>query len=304
MKKCLIVLASYNGEKYIAEQIHSIMAQNNVFSFINVYDDKSDDGTLEIIEKIKINYPDRIKIFKNKYPSGSAAMNFLAALDSLTEIELDQYDFIALSDQDDIWLPDKLDCGIRNMIENSCDLYFSNLFIWNQNSNTISVLNKSPNFQKYDFLFEGGSAGCTYIMSNRFLFDLKSRFNFELFNNWVNLSHDWLIYFYARINRVKIYFDGASKILYRIHGSNVHGQLNISGIKSIFSRLIMVKNGWYRNHHKNYIHFLDYDSEEYRIISNYSSNIVFRYFVLFKYNFKLVRSKKKFFKLLVVSLFA
>ena len=43
MKKCLIVLASYNGEKYIAEQIHSIMAQNNVFSFINVYDDKSDD---------------------------------------------------------------------------------------------------------------------------------------------------------------------------------------------------------------------------------------------------------------------
>ena len=53
-------------------------------------------------------------------------------------------------------------------------LYFSNLILWDEKTNNKSIINKSYPQKKYDFLFEGGSAGCTYVFTNDFCLGLKN----------------------------------------------------------------------------------------------------------------------------------
>jgi rhamnosyltransferase len=94
-------------------------------------------------------------------------------------------------------------------------------------------------------LFEGGSAGCTYVFSSKFAADFRNNLFDIDYQKWDFFSHDLLIYFYARINCLKVVIDSRSEILYRIHGQNVHGQLNKSSFIAILRRLQLVNNGWY-----------------------------------------------------------
>ena len=122
----LVVLASYNGIKYIKEQIDSILTQKGVNVSLNIYDDCSNDGTLEFIVSEYSSNSTQIQIKKNIIPTGSAANNFFQALTNIDENEIEKYDFIAFADQDDIWLPNKLfEAGQKLRTENS-NLYFSN----------------------------------------------------------------------------------------------------------------------------------------------------------------------------------
>ena len=96
-----VALASFNGEKYIEEQLYSILNQTLIPFEIIICDDNSTDNTIKIIEKISKVYS-VIKIFKNKNKLG-VIKNFSKA------IELCSGDYIALSDQDDIWELNKLE---------------------------------------------------------------------------------------------------------------------------------------------------------------------------------------------------
>ena len=82
---------------------------------------------------------------------------------------------------------------------------------------TRGLLRKDYPQTQYDYLFDGGSAGCTYV----FTIDYARRPVEELevieYKGWPFLSHDWLIYFYARGNDDLAYFDSNSYMLYRIH---------------------------------------------------------------------------------------
>ena len=71
-----ILLASYNGEKYIAQQIESILTQTEQNFIIYVNDDCSSDRTYEIEKKYEAMYPDKIKVTRNKKNSGNAKYNF------------------------------------------------------------------------------------------------------------------------------------------------------------------------------------------------------------------------------------
>ena len=104
--KILIILASYNGAKYIKEQIDSILGQDLVCLDIMVYDDSSNDNTLEILDQYKLN--SNVIIHKREIGTGSAASNFLNAIKSIDDDIISSYDFVSFSDQDDIWLPNKL----------------------------------------------------------------------------------------------------------------------------------------------------------------------------------------------------
>jgi len=95
-----VALTTYNGEKYIEEQIVSIQEQSLVPYEIVICDDNSSDNTIEIIMKLQITYHN-IKLYQNKTQLGLNE-NFEKA------ISLCSCNYIALSDQDDIWLRDKL----------------------------------------------------------------------------------------------------------------------------------------------------------------------------------------------------
>ena len=92
-----VCLAAYNGEKYIEEQINSILCQLSLNDELLISDDGSTDKTIKIISDL--NDP-RIKLFKNNFKSVQKNFEFLLQ-NSIGEI-------IFLSDQDDIWEKNKI----------------------------------------------------------------------------------------------------------------------------------------------------------------------------------------------------
>lgn len=120
-----VCMSSYNGEKYIREQIMSILAQLGISDELIISDDGSTDGTLAIIKDIN---DDRIVLTINNEPHG-VNFNFENA------IKRAKGDFIFLSDQDDIWLPNKVaDCV--NALQ-SADLVVHDCIVVDKEKNVI-----------------------------------------------------------------------------------------------------------------------------------------------------------------------
>lgn len=121
MFKVSVCMATYNGEKYIKEQIASILSQLSADDEIIISDDNSTDNTLEIVSSFNDN---RIKIFKNNLGKGYSN-NFENAISHAIK------DVIFLSDQDDIWMADKVKKMMLALNDN--DLVISNALITDQN---------------------------------------------------------------------------------------------------------------------------------------------------------------------------
>ena len=111
MKTIGIVLATYNGEKFLAEQIDSILNQTINIAQIVVVDDCSDDNTLKIVTSYHDQYPELFSIYKNEENLGPM-QTFLRGIEECNT------DYIALSDQDDIWKPKKLEMLFHELTRN------------------------------------------------------------------------------------------------------------------------------------------------------------------------------------------
>lgn len=299
MVKVLVLMASYNGEKYIKEQINSILEQKNVAVEILISDDKSSDNTIPIVETM-ISQGLPIKLIKRKVGTGSAARNFISLIKEVSDVNT--FNAVAFSDQDDIWLPEKLDTAIRYLQSGSIDLYISNLILWDEKANKRSIIRKSFKQRKFDFLFEGGSAGCTYVFNVNLLRCLKTCVESLDFHHWQNFSHDWFVYFIARLNGFRVFIDEVPLILYRIHENNVHGHLNTSSFTAIRERIKLVKNGWYLGHIEGFLPLLKPGTPERNIYELYKKGFYFRLYLLFRYNFQLIRDPLKFFQFALLSL--
>ena len=118
--KISVAICTYNGEKFIEQQLQSILNQTLRVDEIVISDDNSDDKTIEILEQYKFLYPDIISINRNDLNVGTIR-NFEIVISHTTG------DFIFLSDQDDIWLPKKVETTIKTFDNNSeLILLFSN----------------------------------------------------------------------------------------------------------------------------------------------------------------------------------
>lgn len=98
-----VCLATYNGGRFIQEQMDSILPQLNKNDEVIISDDGSTDNTISILKGFN---DERIKIFQNKYEKGYSN-NFEHAL------ECSKGDIIFICDQDDVWEPDKVACMIE-----------------------------------------------------------------------------------------------------------------------------------------------------------------------------------------------
>ncbi|WP_394775110.1 glycosyltransferase family 2 protein [Flavobacterium sp.] len=122
-----VCIATYNGGKFIKEQLDSILLQLNTSDEIIISDDGSSDNTLEILE----SYNDsRIKIFRNSFRN--IILNFEFALKQA------KGDYIFLSDQDDVWLPNKVKVFLYSLT--SYDVVVSNCKVVNAN---LEIINES-----------------------------------------------------------------------------------------------------------------------------------------------------------------
>ena len=230
MKKIAVLLAAYNCEKYIEEQLDSILNQSGVDISIFVSLDKSTDSSYEIIQSYEKKYKN-IHILEYQKRYGSAGKNFFRLI---TEVNIDAYDFVSFSDQDDVWFPSKISHGINVLNNSNADAYSSNVIALWENGKT-KIIKKSHPQVEFDYLFQSAGPGCTYIFK-------KTKFKIfqkYLLNNIKNLHtvwlHDWLIYAFYRGNGYKWIIDQMPLMHYRQHNDNQIGA-NFS-IRSLLGRM-------------------------------------------------------------------
>ena len=154
-----VCIATYNGELFIWKQLSSILKQLSEDDEVIISDDCSTDSTLEIIQSFNDK---RIKIFSNKRFE-SLVFNFENAIKHASG------DIIFLSDQDDIWVDDKVEKYI-NTIE-SVDLVFSNVSIIDGKDSIVKnqVLTSIPKHKLFNLIFSNHVIGSTIAIKRRIL---------------------------------------------------------------------------------------------------------------------------------------
>lgn len=160
-KSVQVVMSTYNGEKYLKEQIDSILSQEGVDVRLYIRDDGSSDRTTDILA----SYQEHKNVKIEKGNNLGFAKSFLTALD-----ECDEADYYAFSDQDDVWEKDKLSTAIEILEEESQStplLYCSALQRVDENLNPLHVQSyHGLRINLPSMLTRGRLAGCTFVFNN------------------------------------------------------------------------------------------------------------------------------------------
>ena len=213
-----VCLAAFNGEPWLDEQIDSILEQTGVSVKIFVSVDRSTDGTLRLVQK-RANFEDRIEVLSYGERLGGAVSNFFHLLRT---VDFSGFDYVSLSDQDDVWFPDKLRRAHDEMQRTGADAYSSDVIVlWPSGAKTRSV--KSQPQRRWDFLFEAAGAGCTYVMRSSLALALQSFLRTNGAAAAQVRHHDWFLYAFARAIGSRWHIDPRPGMLYRQHGRNELG---------------------------------------------------------------------------------
>jgi glycosyltransferase involved in cell wall biosynthesis len=271
-----IIMATYNGEKYIENQILSLMQQTYKNWTLYIHDDGSTDHTLEIVEKY-IAIDSRIKLIDDQVKGLKAGKNFLHTLKSSSA------DYAIFCDQDDIWLESKLEKLYKAILEiDSVDqpvLVYCDGYSWSENGNinpeSISTAH-AKDLEDFIF-FNGGYQGCS-IMMNRKLVEMINSYNGYVYH------HDDLVSLMAHtFGRVK--FIPEQLMLYRQHSQAVTGNKDFK--KNKFGRLF--NNVGFvisKEHYKAKLGFYNYYKD---VLNEHNDNVFRMYFSYSNKNNKLMR---------------
>lgn len=237
--KVLVLVAAYNGAQWLTEQIDSILNQLGVDVFVVISVDASTDDTLKLCEKYANSHSNVTMLPYGEYFGGAGKNFFRLVKDS----DLSRFDYIAFSDQDDIWHQDKLFNAIQSL--ETYDCYSSNVTAFWKDGRE-ELINKAQSQCKWDYLFEAAGPGCTYVLKR----EVALQFKKLLLEHYVHIGsnialHDWLIYAFARSQNYSWFIDSESTMRYRQHENNQVGTNN--SLVAAKKRYQMIKSKWYRN---------------------------------------------------------
>lgn len=233
-----VLLATYNGAQWLDEQLRSIFAQHGVRVSVLGSDDSSSDNTPEILASWSAR--EDLAVLPRTLRMGSAHRNFMRLVRSA---DLGDAEYFALSDQDDIWLPDKLARGISCMEQTGTDAYSSNVTAFWPDGSRHRTRKAQPQ-RRHDYLFGSPGPGCTFVFSRR-AFEAMQAWVQERFDSLQDLwVHDWLMYAFLRRHKLRWHIDPQSHMLYRQHGRNEIG-VN-AGWRAASQRWEHVRSGAYR----------------------------------------------------------
>lgn len=228
--KIHVLMSTYNGRKYIKEQLDSIMAQDcqemGIASlFLLVRDDGSTDGTQKILEQYSVKYPGRIKLFKG---------NNKGVIQSFFELMANagKADYYALADQDDYWMPSKISTGIKKLKQMEQDisegntntssiplLYCCRPLLADEKLNPLSVHVDNPEMKPGfgNALIENIVTGCTSVFN-----DSLRQMVTGCIPEYATMHDRWM--YLAATCFGKVYYDETPYIYYRQHSSNAVGK--------------------------------------------------------------------------------
>lgn len=217
-----ILLSTYNGEPYLREQLESVLKQTYTNWKLYIRDDGSTDATLAIINSYVEKYPDKIKLIMDDAGNLRSAASFMKLLENV------QADYYMFCDQDDVWLPTKIEKTLNklNVVEaqhpDKPVLVFTDLAVVDAGLQPINNSmwkysdidpENAKNFYRTTCL--SSVTGCTVMINNL----LKAKI---LPYPKTARMHDWWMCLNAAHYGVVDYVNEAT-ILYRQHGRNVLG---------------------------------------------------------------------------------
>jgi len=235
-----ILMAAYNGERYIAEQIESILSQSETDWKLVIQDDCSVDDTAKIAQKYAEKYPSKINFRERENPSGSAKNNFSSMLCYSNS------EYMMTCDQDDIWMPNKIEVTLKKMHElekkfgkDKPLLVHTDLKVVDEKLNVIAVsMFRRQNLSSIrdgfnNLLVQNIVTGCTMMVNQAFQ-DVVQEVPEEA------IMHDW---WFALIAAAfgEIGFVNEPTLLYRQHNNNEVGAKNARSIVYNLKRLLKNK---------------------------------------------------------------
>lgn len=233
--KLVVLMSTYNGEKYLREQLESILSQDLRPTKILIRDDGSSDDTVNILEDYASNY-NYIEYYcgKNIGPAKSF-------FDLINKAEV--YDYYALCDQDDVWFNDKLSVAVNKLEQEEKDiplLYAGRFVLTDEKLNPLKT-EMSELYSFTDFahsLIYHSAPGCTFVFNSKAR-DQIIKYDIE---RQYCVIHDAIIHKVVTLFG-KMILDETPHMYYRQHKSNVYG-LNSKGAKEFVHR---VKNFLFGN---------------------------------------------------------
>ncbi len=235
-----VALCTYNGERYIREQLESIGRQSLPPDEVVISDDGSSDQTVSRIHSFLEESPLPVRVLENSHPAGGVIGNFSRAVGEC------QGDYIALCDQDDVWLPDKLQRTVTCLKELEARygpatplLVHSDLTVTDEALRPLDKsmmasqkLRNEPDMRQAFsvLLVQNYVTGCSVVF-NRALKEIACPFPDDI------VMHDWWLALLAAAAG-QIGFVDAPLLLYRQHGGNQVGArkfLSGANVRRIFS---------------------------------------------------------------------
>ncbi|MGL4663348.1 MAG: glycosyltransferase family 2 protein [Culicoidibacterales bacterium] len=274
--KIKILMATYNGESYLAEQIESIQSQLYENWELLILDDCSTDSTIDIVKEY-MSKDKRISYRKNEYNIGQVATFDILLQDSKDEA------YVMFCDQDDIWNEDKIVVTMQQMkiaeSTNRCPiLVYTDLDYVDTNLNPLHVNKVIVPQRDLRTLYSYNFAwGCTMLLNQELINQISS---------FAGLAenHDYWIHMVAMITG-KVYYLDVPTLKYRQHSGNVTGGINNRSIWKKMSRLRQVYNNFSSGINQN------------KIISQmfYENDVSQAYYNIFNHTyFKRIYLAKKF----------
>lgn len=216
MKSILVLMSTYNGQRFLKEQIDSILSQRGVDVHLLVRDDGSSDSTPEILSAYQERYPNvEVLLEENIGCKYSFAKLCRIALERYPD-----YDYYAFSDQDDVWMEDKLSSAtfkLNGQNSNSGRLYLSEKQIVDAALSPLSTPKRNYRLTLGESFIMHFATGCTMV------FDINLLKMFCFADPSLMTLHDEWMYKMCLAIGGEVCYDSTPHILYRQHGNNVVG---------------------------------------------------------------------------------
>ena len=215
-RRIVILLSTFNGERFLREQLQSFVSQNYTNWSLYWRDDGSRDGTLGIMNEFQAKVgADRCKVSASSGRHLGAGLSFLTLLSECGDAKM-----IAFSDQDDIWLPNKLDHAIASLITAGVQpaLYCTRQYLVNEKLRDAKL---SP--------FHRGSHGFPESLTQNIVIGNTIVMNSGAIGLVTSMRkpevpmHDWWCYIVISAFGGRIIYDERPSILYRLHRNNLIG---------------------------------------------------------------------------------
>ncbi len=239
-----VLMATLNGAQFLHDQLESIRWQSVPVGSLLVSDDGSTDETVKMVHDFcrSAKFP----VTARNGPQNGAAQNFLNLIRACPK----HADYAALSDQDDVWLPDKLKRGIQTLkAVNSPAIYCSRVV--NTNADLVPLNYSRRTDQQVGFahaLVECVAGGNTMIL-NRATIDLAAKTHAPQ-----ALTHDWFLYQLVTGAGGTVIYDPTPTVLYRQHSDNLVG--TSVGLMAQLKRLPYLTQGRFRQWNETHIEAL------------------------------------------------